>query len=150
MSDGILSSGHIVTAPRSRAAFVGSYAAQVVAGFLLVQFCVVAPTIETQIKPRTDLQYIPLAPQPASEPTPRAVVKPIVHAPETVVQAVNVRGAAPPKRVMPEQPDPKPVQMKVSQTVLPDAVTKPMVVKPQAPVITGGFSAGSSATPTVK
>src|SRR5438105_3802147 len=144
MSDGILSSGHIVIAPRSRAAFIGSYAAQVLAALVLAEFCVYAPAIEIPIKPHSDYHYIALAPPP----TLRPALKPVIHAPEAVVQPINAHLAAPPpKRVVVAPLDPTPIPVKVAATALPEMLVKTSAVKPHAPVITGGFSSGSSATP---
>jgi TonB family protein len=151
MSDGILFSGQIVVARRSRAAFFGSYAAQALAVFVLVEFCVFAPPIEIPIKSRRDFQYVALAPEPKPEPTEPPKLKPVVHPPEPMVETAQVRMPVQPvKKIVQQPPDPTPAPVKVASTVMPEALVKTNVVKPQAPVITGGFSAGSSATPTVK
>src|SRR5947209_15986314 len=151
MSDGILFSGQIVVARRSRAAFLGSYVAQAVAVFLLVEFAVVAPAIDIPIKPRSDYHYIALTPPPTPEPTKRPPLKPVMHTPEAVIEVANVRmPVAPPKKVLAPPPDPTPAPVKVASTSVPETLVKTAVAKPAAPVITGGFSSGSSATPTVK
>jgi TonB family protein len=130
-------------------AILTSYGLEALAAFVLIQLSMLMPV---QVVSKKAYQYISLsAPAETSKPPQVARVRPQPHiAPlATVSQAVleTARLRVPEELRRPVQPMPQPVGVRFASAM--PAIAAP-IVKPVAPVITGGFSAGSSAVPTVK
>jgi len=145
-NEGILDLGAIIPPRRSRAAFLAGYASQALAVLVIVQLMVYQPI---QLDPPKNYQYIALSVPNLEppQPTPTGIKMKPIPQPEPVV-ATNLR--APTAMHRPQPPDVQAPTVKVSAPVVPQALVQTASLKPAAPVVTGGFSSGSSATPTVK
>lgn len=137
--------------PRSWIVFLTSYGAQAVAVFLLVQLAMFKPV---QVATHKAYQYISLTtpveqsePAPLKpQPRPTTIKVPVMPTPAPAVETARLRVPEAIRHV--EQTAFQPVAIRVSSPApaLPNISTP----KPAPMIVTGGFSAGSSAIPTVK
>ena len=124
---------------RPLSVFITSYGVQAVAVFLLVEFCVFAPIqVETS---RKIYAYMAVSTEATPSAHP-AHPKPQLKKP-AAIEAARVRTPEPVHRL--QAPELAKVAFAAPAPVLPHVTPKPI-----APVVTGSFSSGSSATPTVK
>jgi TonB family protein len=133
---------------RSWKVFLTSYGLQALAVFVLVELWLLAPV---QVATKKAYQYISLAaPIETGKPPQVARVRPQPRiAPATMLRQPLIETAR--LRLPAELHRPEPVPQPVAThfvSAMP-AISSP-IVKPAPPVITGGFSAGSSTAPTVK
>lgn len=135
---------------RSWKVFLTSYGVQVVAVFLLIQLAMLKPV---QMATHKAYQYIALAaPAEAPKPVQTARVRPQprlappVMMQQPIFETARLRVAEQIRRVEAPVPAPVPVRLATATPVLPNIP----VVKPAPVIMTGGFSAGSSAAATVK
>ncbi|MBV8207420.1 MAG: TonB family protein [Acidobacteria bacterium] len=137
---------------RSWKVFVTSYGAQAIGVFLLVQLAMLKPV---QMATHKAYEYMSLT-APAPEPQPAETVQvrpqPPRLAPPQVIQEPVIETARlrVPEQIRKPQAQevPQPVPIRLARA-MPEVPAMP-VVKPVAPVITGGFSAGSSSVATIK
>lgn len=149
--NGPMTLGLMAEPERSWKVFVTSYGLQALAAFVLIELSMLMPV---QVATKKAYQYISLAapvetsrppemvrtrPQPRITPATMPVMA------QPVLEAARLR--VPEELHRPQQPVPQPVGVRFASAM--PAISAP-IVKPAAPVITGGFSAGSSAAPTVK
>ncbi len=146
--NGPMTLGLMAEEQRSWKVFLTSYGLQALATIVLIELSMLAPV---QVATRKAYQYISLsAPVEAGKPPAIAHARPQPHiapAPQVAQPVIETARLRVPEALRRPQPVPQPVAVKFASAV--PAISAP-IVKPAAPVITGGFSAGSSAAPTIK
>lgn len=149
---GPMTLGLIPEPPRSWKAYLTSYGVQAVAVFVLVELCMLKPV---QMATHKAYEYISLtAPASAPETSPKPVARvqpqpriaPPAIVPKPVFETARVRIPEELRHPQPAVPQPVPVRIASATPAMPNMP----VVKPAPIVMTGGFSAGSQAIPTVK
>jgi TonB family protein len=147
-SEGILSVGGIVQKRRSPASFLVGYVSQAVLIFLVGQM-LVYKAVQLPEPKRYDYTAL-VSPYQPPQPTPQPTIKIPPPPPQVAPVTAALRAPTIVRKMQPPPLDaPAPV-VKIPAPVVPQALVQTAHNRPAAPVVTGGFSSGSSATPTIK
>ena len=145
--EGILDVGGMVQKRRSPLSFLAGYTGQALVIVLLGQLIAYK---SIQLPEPKRYQYTALTspyepPQPTPVPTMKVHIEP--QPAPAVTAALRVPAVI---RKLEPPPDAPAPTVKLQNSVMPQALVTTAAARPAAPVITGGFSSGSSATPTIK